>query len=233
VFARRYRQPFAGVLVSQVVERLLDVASVLVLYLVGVFVLQEVPAAMRASGWAALVLTAVAAVIAWFLLKNGDVMLSVWERLTASVRGSVQQRGRAILADIILTLSPIRNSRHLAFLFSNSLAQWLCMAGIIWSSLHAFGASAPFAVSLIVLAAVILAVSIPGAPGYIGSIQVAFLIALSPFGIDENTAFAASVFFLAVPWIVVTFVGVCCFVFWDLRLADVRRDVERVEERCQ
>lgn len=229
VFARRYQKPVAGVFVSQVVERLLDMAAALALYFVGVFAMQEVPDALRASGWAALAMLVIAFVGAWLLLRKGDAVLSLWDRFTVRLRESWQRRGRAVLAEMILALSSIRKLHRLAVLFSNSLAQWLCMAAIIWLSIHAFGGFVSFAVTPIVLATVILAVSVPSAPGYVGSIQAAFLFALSPFGIDENLAFAASVFFLVVPWILVTFTGVCCFLFWNLRLAEVRHQVEQAE----
>ena len=230
ILCRRYQKPFAAVFVSQIVERILDVSAVLGIYFIGVFSLPRVPESLRASGWGALMATMVAVAGAALLLKKGATVLSIWDRLTRRMGHGLRSRGRAILADAILGLSSVRNLRRLLLLFGNSLLQWLCMTGVIWSSLFAFGESTPFGVSMIVLAAVILAVTVPAAPGYVGSIQAAFLLALSPFGADPNLAFGASVFFLAVPWIAVTSVGAGCFIIWHLRLAEVRADVAQVEE---
>ena len=71
----------------------------------------------------------------------------------------------------------------------------------------AMGVSIGPAVTIIVLTATVVAVTLPNAPGYIGALQAAFVFALLPFGISSESAFAGSVFFLVGNWVPVTSVG--------------------------
>ena len=71
----------------------------------------------------------------------------------------------------------------------------------------AMGVSIGPAVTIIVLTATVVAVTLPNAPGYIGALQAAFVFALLPFGISSESAFAGSVFYLVGNWVPVTSVG--------------------------
>jgi len=74
-------------------------------------------------------------------------------------------------------------------------------------SMMAIGVTIGPAVTVIVLTATVVAVTLPNAPGYIGALQAAFVFALLPFGISTESAFAGSVFFLVGNWTPVTIVG--------------------------
>ena len=69
------------------------------------------------------------------------------------------------------------------------------MGVTIYFSLVAVNITAPFSASLVVLAFIVFAVIIPSTPGFFGTIQLAYMLALKPFGITETDAIAASVFF--------------------------------------
>jgi uncharacterized membrane protein YbhN (UPF0104 family) len=71
----------------------------------------------------------------------------------------------------------------------------------------AIGVSIGPAVTIIVLTATVVAVTLPNAPGYVGALQAAFVFALQPFGVSSENAFAASVFYLIGNWIPITSVG--------------------------
>lgn len=100
---------------------------------------------------------------------------------------------------------------------------------MVWLALQAFDTFIPMSVAIIVLTVISLAVTIPSAPGYVGAIQAAFVFALVPFGVKQEIAFAASVFFLVANWVPVTTIGALFFVFTGLRVADVRQDVKKTE----
>ena len=107
-----------------------------------------------------------------------------------------------------------------------SLLQWLLIATNVWLAVWAFGFAIRPGVALIVLAVLSLAITVPSTPGYIGPVQAAFVFALVPFGVSNELAFAASVFYLVAYWIPVTVVGALFFVSTGLRVGEVRSDVE-------
>ena len=104
--------------------------------------------------------------------------------------------------------------------------QWLLIAANVWLAVWAFGLAIPPAVALIVLAVLSLAITVPSTPGYVGVTQAAFVFALVPFGVSNEAAFAASVFYLVTYWIPVTVVGALFFASTGLRVGEVRSDVE-------
>ncbi|MEN8216741.1 MAG: lysylphosphatidylglycerol synthase transmembrane domain-containing protein [Pseudomonadota bacterium] len=82
----------------------------------------------------------------------------------------------------------------------NVLGVLLLSVGIVmldyfwmWKMMGAFGWDLPFEAGLTVGVFLLVAISLPSAPGYIGIYQVACVLALSLYGIDESLAVAYSV----------------------------------------
>ena len=55
------------------------------------------------------------------------------------------------------------------------------------------GFDADWSASILVVEGIVVAFLLPNAPGYAGSVQVAFLVTLKPLGVREDLALAASV----------------------------------------
>jgi hypothetical protein len=111
------------------------------------------------------------------------------------------------LSDVLRALSSVGSPARLALLVANSLLQWSLMGVCAWMSMAAVGITVGPAITIIVLTATVVAVTLPNAPGYVGALQAAFVFALQPFGVSSESAFAASVFYLVGNWIPVTAVG--------------------------
>ena len=229
LFARRYRQAVTAVLVSQILERLLDVAAVVVLYLVGVLFVAEAPAVIRSSMWLVALGAALAALVVFAMALSPRGVLVAWRSLARGRPRLLRRKGDSLIASVLQALASIRSPLTLLVLLANSVAQWALMALAAWLSLRAFGESVAWPLALVVLAATVVAVTLPSAPGYLGAIQAAFVFALRPFGISHEIAFAASVFFLVCQWIPVTALGACLFAATGLRTAEVRNAVREVE----
>ena len=231
LFARRYRRGIAAVLVSQVLERLLDVAAVVVLYLLAVAWIDEASATIRSSVWLVALVAALGAGILFALALSPGPTLAAWRALSRPLPRFLRNKGNALLRSVLQALASVRSPHLLLVLLANSLVQWTLMAFIVWLSLRAFGESVTPAVAIIVLAATVVAVTLPNVPGYIGAIQAAFVFALRPFGVPDEIAFAASVFFLVCQWIPVTAVGAVFFVATGMAGDGLRETVREIEQR--
>jgi hypothetical protein len=51
-----------------------------------------------------------------------------------------------------------------------------------------------------VLATTIISMTLPAGPGYVGTLQLAYALALVPFAVERSDALAASVFYLVMLW---------------------------------
>ena len=66
-----------------------------------------------------------------------------------------------------------------------------------------------------------LPVTVPAAPGFFGTLELAFVISLRPFAVDESGALAAAVFFHVIPFIAATLAGWYFLSRAGVRLRDV------------
>ena len=206
-FARRYRQRTSAVLVSQVLERILDVVAILLLYLLAVPWIESAPQAIRFSVWLVAAVAAVVCAVIYAMLAAPQRVFHLWHVLGAKLPASAQSRGEAFLRDVLQALSSVHSPLRLALLVVNSFVQWSLMGVCVWLSMVAIGVAIGPAVTIIVLTATVVAVTLPNAPGYVGALQAAFVFALQPFGVSSENAFAASVFYLVGNWIPITSVG--------------------------
>lgn len=206
-FARRYRLRVSAVLVSQVLERILDVVAILVLYLLAVPWIDNPPPAIRFSVWLVAAIAAAVGVVIYAMLASPEKMFRLWHVLGGRLPASIQSRGEIILNDVLEALSSVRSPGRLLRLTINSIIQWSLMGVCVWMSMAAMGVSIGPAVTIIVLTATVVAVTLPNAPGYVGALQAAFVFALQPFGVSSESAFAASVFYLVANWVPITLVG--------------------------
>jgi glycosyltransferase 2 family protein len=206
-FARRYRLRVSAVLVSQVLERILDVVAILVLYLLAVPWIDNPPQAIRYSVWLVAVIAACVAAVIFVMLASPERMLRLWRVLSAGLPTALQSRGEVLLSDVLEALSSVHSPARLLGLCINSVVQWSLMGVCVWMSAAAMGIDIGPALTIVVLTATVVAVTLPNAPGYVGALQAAFVLALTPFGVSSESAFAASVFYLAGNWIPITLVG--------------------------
>jgi uncharacterized membrane protein YbhN (UPF0104 family) len=101
----------------------------------------------------------------------------------------------------------VRRSRLAAGALGTSLLQWVFMWLCVWLSLVALHIEVPFGAALVVLVLTVVGITLPSSPGYFGNIQLAYVLALKPFGIDAGSAIAASLFFHALAYPAVVIVG--------------------------
>lgn len=193
--ARLLRIRVASALASIALERVLDVFALLVMLgtvlLLGTNVgdgLKQAGLWMLLAGFIALGM--LAAYAAFPARLNGWIdRLSGWLPPAARLK-LLEQLGAMAQGLAILT----KPSKYLRVVVASAL-QWACMFGCAWISLLAFGLDLPVSAPLLILATTLLGMSLPSGPGYVGTIQLAFWVALAPFGISREDAIAASIFY--------------------------------------
>jgi len=90
---------------------------------------------------------------------------------------------------------------------SITLAAFLMDYAAMWLILRAFGWSLPFSVAITVGVFIAAGASLPALPGYVGIYQVASLLALGLYGINQEQAVAFSVMLHVIGWIVISLQG--------------------------
>ena len=229
VFARRFDKPYSGVFATVMLERLLDASAILIFYVITILLLGTSPTAVRIGALVGLAFIIVALAAIFLMLWRFHLTLSLWRRISTRLPQRYRELGEKLLHNVTEALSTLRSPRLVTLLIANSLCQWSIMTCNVWIAMWAFGATISISAAIFVLVVTALAASVPSIPGYVGPIQAAFVFALSPFGIAQETALAGSVFFLVVQWVPVTAAGVLFFFLSGFGVAEVRREAQWVE----
>lgn len=195
------------VLATIILERLFDVLTIVFLLGIALLTSENISHDLVSAGFVATIvglslLFCIAIYVRWtntFLLIINKLLFF----LPSNVRNSITHQ----LEIGAVGLHAIRNKTLLANIIITSLAQWICMGISIYFSLQAVDITTPISASLVVLSFTVFAVVIPAAPGFFGTIQIAFLLALKPFGVSETDAVAASIFFHVITYFSVIFIG--------------------------
>lgn len=214
------------VLATIVLERMFDFLSV-VFFLGAVVVLgRDVPEDLVTIGY----VTAAVGVVCFL----GAVVYVTWTaRFLAVVRAvtvflpSGLRHGLVHQLEVAAKgMQSLRRLPLLAGVIVTSIVQWCFMGATVYASLVAVGIDAGPSTAFVVLAATTFGVTLPAAPGFLGTVQAAYVLALAPYGVSRADAFAASAFFHVPTYLLVTLLGIWLLRSGDHSLGELRREAE-------
>jgi glycosyltransferase 2 family protein len=230
IFSHRFRKPISSVAITLLVERIFDLVAILSLYAIAMATLGTPPESLEIGAWFITLLMACFFAAIAVVLYKPSLVLNTGNRLGTYLPERFHHRLNGLLENILHAFSSLRSPGLIAAMTVWSVLKWLLMGSMIWLTLFAYGDAISPNICLVLMAVLALAAAVPNAPGYIGAIQAAYVFALRPFGVSEETAFAASIMFLVSQWVPVTIAGAIYFISGGLHVAEVRREIEEVEE---
>ncbi|MDJ0711366.1 MAG: lysylphosphatidylglycerol synthase transmembrane domain-containing protein [Woeseiaceae bacterium] len=207
IAGRKYDLPYALVLGSIGMERVFDLMTIVALMGVILASGQAIPPLLNTAGYAIS-----AAAVAGFLLAivfalRGPQLVGRLGRIFRWMPESPRTALLDQLENVARGFESIRHPARLIRIVLNSLVQWVFMGVCVYLSLAALDIQIPVAGIALVLLATVIGISLPTSPGYIGNIQLAFTLALQPFGVAADEALAASVFYHVIAYASVVVVG--------------------------
>lgn len=216
LLARREGLPATSAFATIILERLLDLVTVLGLF--AVFVLTLDPASVpadpaklarvkfggviaAAGGAAALV---VAFVAAGHPERLGRLALRVEHVLPEKLARAVAK----FVESFTLGLAVMRQPRRLFVSLVLSIPLWLSIAAGIWLTSLAFHITLPYPGSFLVMTILVVGVAVP-TPGAIGGFHTAYQIAVQTFfGAPDDRAIGAAIVLHAISFVPVTLLGI-------------------------
>lgn len=196
----------ARTLSTIVVERLLDILSMLVI-LVLLLPFVQLPQDMTRGAQALGVLALVGA--------TAMLVLSFWKERVLGWAHVILSRVRfldkpgiyAALGHLIDGFAALRG-RMGVFLFGNSLLGWVGVIGMAWSAGQAVHLRAPVTAVVFAVVVTTLGMLLPSTPGYIGVFHYLVTVALAPFGVAKEQALTFALVWHSVNYLTLTFSGV-------------------------
>lgn len=93
-----------------------------------------------------------------------------------------------------------------------TLLAWLSMLISLYCSVAAFNIEISFSIAVIILFLSAVGMVLPTSPGFVGTIQIAFVVGMVPFGISQEDAVAASLVYNGLISVIPFFAGAFCFI---------------------
>lgn len=215
--SRNERISLGSSLASLIVERLYD-GIVVCLFMVPVLLFVSLPA------W--LVNTNYFLLLVYLLLAVGAVILIWIMRKDYNWWG--KQRWEKTLRNFTAGLEGCTNGRQIFWSSLLSLAHWLVIAFYYYFLFQAFGLPLSFMAAVAMVVIISIGITLPAAPGFVGSFQYFTVVGLSFFSISKEVALGYSLVAHAGQFIPVTLIGL----FYLFRQSQGLADLVRTEQQA-
>jgi glycosyltransferase 2 family protein len=230
LLARRESMSATAAFATIILERLLDLATVLLLFAAFVFTVQ--PGVVADGGhwadvkfWGAVSAgMAVAGLVMLFALAGHPERLGrAALRVERVLPGALARKLAELVEMFAQGLAVMRRPGRLAAALVQSLPLWLSIAAGIWLTSRAFNITFPFPASFLVAALLVIGVAVP-TPGAVGGFHAAYLFAVTVFfGVSNDRAVGAAVVLHAISFLPVTLAGIALMAGEGLTLSGVRQ----------
>jgi len=225
VAGERLGIPKAHLLATLVVERFFDLLAVALLFSLGL-ILATTELGDSGNGPQLLIGVGIALSVAVGALlglrlfaKSSNLRITGW--IPKRFRDRIDKHVQKFIDGLKVLLSGGR----LWPVLVNSLLQWSILTLCIFMALLAVGIDSEYGVGLVLLGILVLGISLPGSPGFIGTIEYSFVLGLGFFGVPPETALAASLFYHGITYALVTLSGACFLLLSRRTNRAVRREI--------
>lgn len=217
IAAKKENLPASAILATVVVERLLDVFAILTMLSV-IFFHMPLPRWI-ANGF--LLMLALGA-FAWVVLLSMNRLGAAIGRWLTSLLPERHRSGvGAFIESFFAGLAAMRSKKNLTIATLLSVPIWTTYALGTYATLQACAVNVPFSASWVVLAFIGIGVSLPSAPGFVGTFQFFTVAALALFSVDQQTAFGYSLLHHLAQYIPVTLFGWILLIKEQMSLGDL------------
>lgn len=213
--ARREKLSKSTVLATVVVERVVDMLTLLII--LGLALLVH-PIEHESRAWdltrkgavALVVLTVALTVFMVVLEQRPALMRSLIERAARRLPGRLGDKGAAALEHFVAGLGLFRDLPRLLWVFLLSFVMFGVVVFGLQASLWSLGIHLPWHAGVTMLVITAIGIMVPAAPGYIGTMNVACVAGLALFQVGKARAVPFSWFYWASQWLPITLVGLYC-----------------------
>ncbi|MCL4465938.1 MAG: flippase-like domain-containing protein [Chloroflexi bacterium] len=193
VMAKRCGLPLFQVAASAIVERLLDLGTI-VLFLVAILPWMQVPLLVIQAGESFGGLVLVALALLFGLMRASRRVEALLQSLGKSARFLPADSTVPRWRELVSGFSPLLQRRVAGSVFGWSLITWALGIAVYWCIIRAFQPEGALLESVFMVVALALAVTVPSSPGFIGVFQLVGQQALVlPFGAKYDSASALAI----------------------------------------
>jgi len=229
LLARKERLALAPLLATVAIERLFDMAILLLFFGVATLTL-PLPPEWKRYGWVFLgTFVAFLGVLVALQSAPGRTVAFLERALKPAPRRISEPIVRAVhqFAD---GLASLKSASAIALAVVYSLAVWLSLAVTFGLGLAALDLPVPLVRGALSMTTIVaIAVSIPGGPGFIGMFQVGCEVGLGVYGVGKSLAFSYSVLVHVLQFASNVLLGLYFFLTENVSLREMRAEASAAE----
>lgn len=197
VAAKRLRLSTTTALVSIAVERVLDLLALLMMLGISVLIAPRTSDQLQSAGIAVAVVTFTLAALLLSSVFSPRARAWLERAVLSHAPPAIGAWGQRQLRAVDDGLSWVREPSNYLPVVALTTLQWMCMLGCILFALQATGIEVGLTAAMAVLVCTLLGMSLPAGPGYVGTLQLAFVVGLRAFDVSAAHAIAASIVYQA------------------------------------
>jgi len=216
LLAKRQEVSPAAVLSGIALEKLLDFVALLVLLAAALWMTESTSPVVETVALVLAAAISLAGILLAVALFRPGSTLAVAERALGHAPRSVGARFGPLLGEALEGLGALRRRSLFAAVLAASLILWALMLGALWAAAAAVAVEVPLAVAVFVLVLAAVGLALPTTPGFVGTLQGAFVLGMVPFGITQEAAVAASLVYQGLTTVPPLIVGGLCWIWLQI-----------------
>ena len=210
--ARRENLSRSTLFATVVVERAIDMVTLLVIFWISLIVhpisTQTEAGRMTRAGVNVLVMGCAALIAFVIALERSEKLArAVIDRVSAPLPAHVRGRAGRALENFVRGLGLFRDLPRVLWVFALSFVMFGVIVLGLTAGMWALGIDVPWYAGLLMLVITAIGIMVPAAPGYIGTMNLACIAGLAIFGVGKERAVPFSWFYWAGQWLPVTLLG--------------------------
>ena len=210
--ARRERISKTMLFATVVVERAIDMVTLLVIFQISLLVHPisnaTVAGRMTQAGASVLVAACIALTVFVIALERSEKLArAVIDKLSAPFPPHIRGRAGYVLEQFVKGLTLFRDLPRVLWVFALSFLMFGVIVLGLAAGMWALGIEVPWYAGLLMLVITAIGIMVPAAPGYIGTMNFACIAGLAIFGVGKELAVPFSWFYWAGQWLPVTLLG--------------------------
>ena len=164
----------------------------------------------------------------FMIIARRDFTLRIIDRIFGILPKKIQEKSKNIITSFLDGLEIMKSTKHLFKLTVSTFAIWFVTISIVYVMLIAFNANmnifTMIVASIVNMVLVSFAVTIPSAPGFVGTFHLAAKEGLVMFSVDPTIASGFSVLLHASSYIPITLTGFYFFLRENIKFSAAKTE---------
>lgn len=232
--AKKEKVSFSASFATIIIERLVDLFSLFIIMLSVIYMInfpenKTENLVRKAASGIFIIFTAMSLVIIFFKREKAFFKKVIFS-LIKPISSKLANKADHFLDAFSEALSVLGKEKHLNMITLYSAIIWILSAVPIYLMLLSFGYKLPFSISFFILVLIGIAVSIPSAPGFIGTFHFACAKGLELFNVPGEEAISVAIILHAINFFPITLIGF--FFLWkdNLSITEAVSAEDKAEE---